>query len=260
MTPRRAVVGGGSSGLGYAVAESLASQGCDLLLWARSDTSLQKAAASIQTSHPDIQLAVVAADASRPEAAARIADAAMHLWGGADILILNSGGPPACAPDETDADGWRAALQLLTVTPIDLATRLLPAMRSARWGRIIAVLSTGVREPLADLSYSNGGRAALAAWLKTIASEVAVDEVTVNGILPGRIDTDRVTHLDTLRAAATKSTLESVRAQSSASIPVGRYGRAQEFAAVAAFLASEAASYVTGSFFSCDGGLARGRW
>jgi 3-oxoacyl-[acyl-carrier protein] reductase len=251
-----AVVGGASSGLGAAIAERLASTGVDLLLWARGQDRLADVAGSLRDRY-GVKVHTLAADAADPGAAAAVADAAVQYLGAVDICVLNAGGPPPVPADRTDADGWRSALQLLTVTPIDLATRLLPGMRERGFGRVIAVLSSGVREPLPDLSYSNGGRAALAAWLKTVARTVAGDGVTVNGVVPGRIDTDRVAALDRAKAQRTGTDPESVRAASIAEIPAGRYGRPDEFAAVVGFLASPAASYVTASLLSCDGGLMR---
>ncbi|MET3805842.1 3-oxoacyl-[acyl-carrier protein] reductase [Nakamurella sp. UYEF19] len=256
----RVVVGGGSSGLGLAIAEGFAARGAELLLWARNRDRLEEAAARIRLEHPDAAVHVAAADAADPAAAEQIAEAATAMMGGVDVLILNAGGPPPCPPDRTDAQGWRNALQLLAVTPIDLATRLLPGMRAQGWGRVVAVLSSGVREPLPELAYSNGGRSALTAWLKTVSATVAPDGVTVNGVLPGRIDTARVATLDAARAQREGRSVEEVRASSAAGIPAGRYGDPREFAAVALFLASESGSYVTGSFLSCDGGQARGTW
>lgn len=252
---RRALVGGASSGLGAAIAERLA-QDCDeLLLWSRDATHLEPVAARIRELGRTVH--ILAADAADPDCAATVADAADQRMGGADVLVLNAGGPPACPADATTADGWRTALQLLAITPIDLVTRLLPGMRANGHGRIVAVLSSGVREPLPELAYSNGGRAALAAWLKTLARTVAADGVTVNGVVPGRIDTDRVAQLDALAAQRQGVDPAEVQARSIATIPAGRYGRPEEFAAVAAFLASDAAAYVTGALIACDGGLMR---
>ena len=173
------------------------------------------------------------------------------------MVVLNAGGPPPCPADRTDPEQWRRAFQLLAITPIELTTALLPGMRERGFGRVVAVLSSGVREPLPELCYSNSGRAALTAWLKTVAGAVAGDGVTVNGVLPGRIATPRVESLDRARAERTGSTVEEVAAASRAGIPAGRYGEPAEFAAVVGFLASPAASYVTGTFVSCDGGMAR---
>jgi 3-oxoacyl-[acyl-carrier protein] reductase len=253
---RRAVIGGASSGLGAAIAHELAAHGSDLLLWARGEERLAKVAQDIRDRHK-VTVHTVCADAASPEAAATIAAAALDRLGGVDICVLNAGGPKPAPADATDAASWREALQLLTVTPIDLATRLLPGMRERGFGRIIAVLSSGVREPLPDLAYSNGGRAALASWCKTVARTVAADGVTVNGVVPGRIDTERVEALDRAKAERTGVDAATVRASSMAEIPTGRYGRPDEFAAVVGFLASDASSYVTASMFSCDGGLMR---
>jgi len=251
-----ALVGGASAGLGAAIAARLAADGADLLLWSRSEERLEPVAAALRAEH-GVTVHTVAADAAHPDAAAAVAERAQQVLGGVDICVLNSGGPPPATADKTDADGWRAALQLLTVTPIDLATRLLPGMRERGHGRIIAVLSSGVREPLPHLTYSNGGRAALAAWIKTLGREVAADGVTVNGVVPGRIDTDRVAQLDAAAAKRTGTDPASVRAASIATIPAGRYGRPEEFAAVVGFLAGRESSYVTASLLACDGGLMR---
>jgi 3-oxoacyl-[acyl-carrier protein] reductase len=252
-----AVVGGASSGLGRACAHALAAQGHDLLLWSRRSDALESAAGEVRVAWPERTVRTLTADAADPGAAALVAGAGVELFDGVDVVVLNAGGPPPCPPDQTDADGWRAALQLLTVTPIDLATRLLPGMRQRGFGRIVAVLSSGVREPLPELCYSNGGRSALAAWLKTVAGAVAADGVTVNGVLPGRIATPRVESLDAARAEKTGMDVEQVQAQSRASIPARRYGTPEEFAGVVAFLASPAASYVTGTMVNCDGGMSR---
>ena len=252
----RAVVGGASSGLGRACAEQLAAAGCDLLLWSRRAPALEAVATDLRDRF-GVTVSVLACDAADPAAAATVAEAAEERLGGVDVCVLNAGGPPPCPADRTDPDEWRRSLQLLTVTPIELATRLLPGMRTRGFGRLIAVLSSGVREPLPALSYSNGGRAALTAWLKTVAGTVAADGVTVNGVLPGRVATARTESLDRARAEQTGRDEAAIRAESEATIPAGRYGRPEEFAAVVGFLASEAASYVTGSFLSCDGGLAR---
>jgi 3-oxoacyl-[acyl-carrier protein] reductase len=240
-------VGGGGSGLGRAITEKLVADGHDLLIWGRDQERLDRVARRLKG------VETIVADASDPGAAERIAEAA----GEVDICVLNAGGPPPAPADRTDPDTWRAALQLLTVTPIDLATRLLPGMRERGFGRIIAVLSSGVREPLPELSYSNAGRAALATWLKTVGRLVAADGVTVNGVVPGRIDTERVAALDRGAAERTGKSAAEVKAASIASIPAGRYGRPEEFAAVVGFLASTAASYVTASLLSCDGGMMR---
>lgn len=251
-----AVVGGASSGLGRACAEVLAAAGHDLLIWSRRQEAVDAVAAELRERH-GVRVHALAADAADPSCAAAVAAAAGERLGGADVCVLNAGGPPPCPPERTDPDEWRRSLQLLAVTPIELTTLLLPGMRERGHGRVIAVLSSGVREPLPELCYSNAGRAALTAWLKTVSAAVAADGVTVNGVLPGRIDTPRVASLDAARADRLGVDAGRVRADSEAGIPARRYGTPEEFAAVVGFLASPAAGYVTGSFVSCDGGMAR---
>jgi 3-oxoacyl-[acyl-carrier protein] reductase len=257
LAGKGALVGGGSSGLGRATAEALASEGCRLAIWSRGGKALDAAAAEIRAQH-GVEVTAIAADASDPGAARTVGGAARQALGAVDIVVLNAGGPPPVDPTATDADGWARAFQLLATTPIELATLLLPEMRERRWGRIVAILSSGVRQPIPDLVYSNAGRGALMAWLKTTARAVASEGVTINGILPGRLATPRIAQLDGGRAAKTGRSVDEVRAAHLATIPAGRYGRPEELASLVAYLCSEAAGYQTGTFSAVDGGLIAG--
>lgn len=252
---RRAMVGGASAGIGLAIAERLAAEGCALLLWSRRDDELRRVAERMQARH-GTDISVVVADAQDVGAAELLATAALERLGGVDIAVLNAGGPPPTEAGSTDPATWRKAMELLTITPINLATRLLPGMREQGWGRVIAILSSGVRQPIPELAYSNAGRSALAAWMKTVSRSVAVDGVTVNGILPGRIDTARARQLEVARAEREGRPVDGVRAARMADIPAGRYGDPEEIGDLAAFLASDRARYITGTLIPIDGGLA----
>ena len=251
---RSAVVGGASSGLGAAVAEALAAEGCRLLIWSRSEERLSQVAERIRAAH-GTEVHLLAVDAAEPDAPERVAHEAARRLATIDICVLNAGGPPTSDPLATDADAWRRAFQLLAITPIGLAQALLPGMRERGWGRIVALMSSVIREPIPTLVYSTAGRSALAGWMKTAATAAAGDGVTINGILTGRVATARIEQLDGERAEREGRTLDEVRRAGEAAIPAGRYGEPRELASVVAFLCSEPASYVTGAFVPVDGGM-----
>jgi 3-oxoacyl-[acyl-carrier protein] reductase len=225
-------------------------------LWSRGGDALERTAAEIRGAY-SVEVATVGGDAADPLTAARVAAGAQAAFGQIDIAILNAGGPPPAESTGTDPDEWRRSFQLLAITPIELTTLLLPQMRSRGWGRIVSIGSSGVRQPIPELAYSNACRSALVAWLKTIAPEVAADGVTVNGVLPGRLDTARVASLDRTRAERTGATPEAVREQFERAIPAGRYGAPDELGAYVAWLCSDPARYQTGTFVSIDGGSLR---
>ncbi len=184
--------------------------------------------------------------------------AARAVTGSVDVLVLNGGGPPPGTADAFTAEAAQDAVDRLLLIHVALVSELLPAMREAGWGRIIAIGSSGVQQPIPMLTASNVGRAALAAYLKTLAGTVAGDGVTVNMVLPGRVDTDRVAQLDQAVADRTGRSREETRTSSEAGIPIGRYGQPAEFGAVVAFLAGTPAGYVTGEQIRVDGGMVAG--
>ncbi len=248
---RTAVVLGATSGIGAAIARQLGEEGAHVVVVGRTEDRAAEVASSIATA------VALTADLTDPESPGRIVAAAEETFGPVDVLVLNGGGPPPGPATAFRGDDAAAAVDLLVRPHVALVERVLPGMTERGWGRIVAVGSSGVQQPLPNLTASNVGRAALAGYLKTLAAEVAGDGITVNMVLPGRIDTDRVAQLDEAAARRTGTTPEQARAASEATIPVGRYGRPEEFAAVAAFLASEQAAYVTGEQVRCDGGLVR---
>jgi 3-oxoacyl-[acyl-carrier protein] reductase len=172
-----------------------------------------------------------------------------------DILVINGPGPPPATARDLDLDALRGGLDSLLIGQIQLTRECLADMVTQGWGRVLAIGSSGVESPIPNLAISNVGRGALAAYLKTLANEVAQDGVTVNMLLPGRIATERTTQLDQQAALRQGIDRSDVERQSAATIPLRRYGQPAEFGAYAAFLCSERASYVTGSRVRCDGGL-----
>jgi 3-oxoacyl-[acyl-carrier protein] reductase len=253
---RCALVGGASAGLGRASAERLAAEGCRLVLWSRGGDALEATAEEIRARF-SAEVTTVGGDAADPATAARVVAEAKAALGRVDIVVLNAGGPPPAEAARTESDEWRRSFQLLAVTPIEISTLLLPGMRERRWGRIVSIMSLGVRQPIAELPYSNACRAALMGWLKTISADVAADGVTVNGVLPGRLDTARVASLDRARADRAGTTPAEIRAAYEKAIPAGRYGLPDELGAYVAWLCSEPARYQTGTFVPVDGGMMR---
>ncbi|MEM7464684.1 MAG: SDR family oxidoreductase, partial [Pseudomonadota bacterium] len=174
-----------------------------------------------------------------------------------DMLVANAGGPPPSVSTGVDLEVWQRSAQMLLFSIIKIAEAVVEPMRSRGWGRILAIGSSGVIQPIPNLAVSNTIRGAVAGFCKTLAAEVASDGITVNMILPGKIDTARVGQLDTARAEREGKTLEQVRSEIAASLPIKRYGKPEEFGAVATFLLSDPAGYVTGQMTRVDGGMIR---
>ena len=256
LTGKRALVLASSRGLGLGIAEALAAEGCDVLLCGRSAERLDAAVAAIEARGGGRAHRVVA-DLADPASLDALAGAVDERLGGVDVLVNNTGGPPPGRMVDADIDVLRAQLDIMAVRVIELTRRLLPGMRERGWGRVITVASSGVVQPIPNLGLSNAIRSMLVGWSKSLSNDVAGDGVTVNLIVPGRIHTERVDELDAAAAARTGEDVDAVRAASRASIPAGRYGTVEEFAAVACLLASRQASYVTGSVVRCDGGAIR---
>ena len=251
LSGKRALVLGASGGLGGAIARGLGEAGARVAVSGRSDDRLA-------AQFPDAEAYPrIVADLAAPGVGRAIAARAEAALGGVDILVNNSGGPPPTTALGATEDQWRAQFDAMVMALVDLTGALVPVMRARGWGRIVTVASSGVVAPIPNLALSNALRAALLGWSKTLAGEVAGDGVTVNFVLPGRIATPRVAALDRANAERSGRTEDEVAKAALATIPAGRYGEPEEFAAAAVFLASPQASYITGTTLRVDGGALR---
>jgi 3-oxoacyl-[acyl-carrier protein] reductase len=255
ISEKRALVVGASRGLGEAIARTLAAEGASVVAAARSVDAIAawsageraEVAGRIRAERLDLaDLASVDALCDR-----------LLAEGGVDILVNNSGGPPPMEARAATRGDWLAQFEAMAANLFHLTQRLLPAMTARKWGRIVTIASSGVEQPIPRLALSNGIRSAIVGWSKTLSAEVAGDGITVNVVLPGRIQTTRVEELDRAAAERQSKSLEEIASAARASIPAGRYGDPQEFADVVAFLASVRASYVTGTKIRVDGGATR---
>ena len=242
LAGRTAIVCGASSGMGLAIAETLAGEGANVAMFARRREVLEREAERIGA-------LAVQGDLTIPQHLERLVQATVGAFGGVDVLILNGGGPPAGTASSLTAEAVEEAVALLLTPLVTLVARCLPHLRESGRGRIVAIESSSVREPLANLALSNAVRPGVVGWLKTLARELGPDGITVNTIAPGRIDTDRLRSVYG-DSGPPSSDLENV--------PVRRLGTPAEIAAAAAFLASDRAGYVTGAVIPVDGGLTRG--
>ena len=248
-----ALVHGGGGGLGGAIAASLAREGAAVAV---ADVNLEAAEATAKaiTEAGGRAIAVEWELSDLGAIDAKTATIEQAL-GPLSILINNTGGPPPTTVAGQSAELWSKHFQSMVLSVIAITDRVLPGMRERKWGRIITSTSSGVVAPIANLGRANSLRLSLVGWSKTLAGEVGRDGVTANVVLPGRVATARIKYLDEQRALREGKEVAEVTAASTASIPLGRYGEPGEYADVVTFLASERASYVTGSVIRVDGGL-----
>ena len=243
-----AFVAASSQGLGKSVALELAQEGAKVIINGRNKDTLEKAKQEIEQ-QTNGEVLVVAGDLSIPAEREQIIKSALQAHPVINILVTNSGGPPTGKFEEFRQEDWDNAYNELLANVVGLVNGFLPGMKEQQWGRIITVTSMAVKQPVNNLILSNSIRASVVGLMKTLSNELAMYNITVNNVMPGYTETERLKELINKNAALAAATAE---------IPLGRFGKPEEFAAAVAFLASERASYITGVSLAIDGGLIKG--
>ncbi len=251
-----AFVAAASKGLGRAVAEELAAEGASLVICARNAETLSLVAEQIAETS-GVPVFHVVADVSNAEDVKNAVQAGIEKFGRIDILVTNAGGPPAGRFESLSREMWASAVNLTLNSVLELTGAVLPGMKNRGWGRILNITSIAVKQPVDNLMLSNSLRAAVTGFARTLANEVATHGITVNNILPGYTRTERIEELAQAAAEREGISLAAASAGWENEIPMKRLGEPREFAALAAFLVSERASYITGASIAVDGGWIR---
>jgi 3-oxoacyl-[acyl-carrier protein] reductase len=254
---RVAIVAAASQGLGRAVAEELAREGCELAICARTAKDLESAAAKIGRENGR-SVFWQALDVTDAQAVRGFTESVEQKFGRLDICVTNAGGPPAKKFLDITLEEWRTAVDLTLMSCVYFAREVLPRMRRNRWGRLLTVTSVSVKQPIEGLLLSNSLRAAVTGLAKTLANEFGPDGITVNNVCPGYTRTERLDELAVSQARNTGVSSEEIFRTWSSEIPIGRLARPEEFAALVAFLASERASSINGTTIAVDGGWVKG--
>ena len=252
-----ALVAGSSKGIGKAIAFGLADEGVNLSIFSRSEDEIKRTASEIKTRF-DVDVLASVADVTNKEQVDRMIEETLRKFNGIHILINNAGGPPFGFFEDFESSDWKNSLELNLLSGIYLAKKVTPLMKKRNWGRIVNITSIAVKQPIDGLILSNTSRAGLIGFSKTLSNELAKYNILVNNICPGRIYTDRIKALAERRAAQSGIEYEKAIREMQKDIPLGRIGAPEELAALACFLVSEKASYITGATIQVDGGLLRG--
>ena len=254
---KTALVTGSSRGLGFAVARTLASEGANVIINGRNFENLEAARQRIEQ-ETDSKAAAIVGDLALPAMPATIVKQAAEIWEGLDILITNAGGPPPGAFETLDDDAWDMSIQLSLMCHVRLIRAALPFLKESDAASVLAITSYSVKQPIPKLVLSNSVRSATIGLIKTLALEIGDQGIRFNAILPGWTNTERVTELLQARASANNTTVQEELDKQMQDSPLGRMATPQEFANAAVFLASPAASYITGTMLTVDGGMYKG--
>jgi 3-oxoacyl-[acyl-carrier protein] reductase len=249
---KRAIVMAASRGLGYASALGLAREGCDLVVCSRDQARIHAAASAIRQ-ETGARVKEVVADVSTASEAARLVQTAVSEFGGLEIVVHNAGGPPSGETLAMTDEQWQKAFEQNLMSLARIVRAAEPEMKKAGYGRVLTIASSSIKQPIPNLALSNALRAGVWGMAKTLSRELAPHGILVNVIAPGRIQTERIEELDQASAQKSGRPLADIKKASVASIPLGRLGRPEELANLVVFLASEAASYITGQAITVDG-------
>ncbi|MGG1678906.1 SDR family oxidoreductase [Neobacillus sp. NRS-1170] len=250
---KTALIAASSQGLGFAIAERLVREGANVMISGRDDEKLKQKAYELEVIGTG-KVAYQKADITKHADIKQLVSVTAETFGGINMLVNNAGGPPAGSFEDLTDEAWQAAFELNLLSYVRMIREVLPYLKQ-QGGKILNIASSSIKEPIPGLILSNTFRTGIIGLSKTLASELAPDNIIINTIAPGRIATDRVKHLDQINADKLGLDRETVELQAKAGIPLKRYGTPEEFANVAVFLLSDANSYMTGSSFLVDGGM-----
>jgi 3-oxoacyl-[acyl-carrier protein] reductase len=254
-----AMVAASSKGLGFGIARELAREGALVSIGARTEADVLDAAEAL-TEETGSEVLANVLDAADPDSIFKWVEKTNDAFGGVDLLVVNAGGPPAGNFDDFKDADWQEAFELTLMSAVRMIRAVLPAMRTAGGGSILTITSCSVKEPIDFLLLSNVMRSGVTSLAKSLSQQLAPENIRVNNLMPGRIDTDRVRSLDQMNAKAKSISAEKIKATNEQGIPLGRYGTIEEFGHLGAFLLSDAASYITGQTLAVDGGSVRTVW